>query len=94
MITLTRHAVRRMRQRMGLPTRAAYRTAEVALRKGRNITEGMKSDYWVLGNQLGCGNRHCVKRYGDFYFIFRAESDRHWLITVIRPCPRKSTYYL
>lgn len=39
MIILTRHGIRRMHQRMGLPKRAVLRTAGIALRYGVEIEQ-------------------------------------------------------
>jgi hypothetical protein len=83
MIILTRHAIRRMHQRMGLPKRAVLRTAEIALRYGVEIGQEKQMTGWAMANQYSCCGAHRVMHYGEFYFIFRKEVSRDLLITVI-----------
>jgi hypothetical protein len=85
LIRLTRHAKRRMHQRMGLPRRSLIRTACLALRYGLDIEEAPKSTHWSLCNQYAKCDAHLVKKYGDFYFVFRSNGNCDTLITVIRP---------
>jgi hypothetical protein len=72
-----------MRQRMGLPKRAALRTAAIAHRYGVEITNESRMTRWALANQYNRCDAHCVMHYGQFYFVFRRELSRLRLLTVI-----------
>ena len=70
MVGVTRHAVERIRERMGLPKRAALRAAE------RAWTTGVR----LPGRAKDADAGHTAIQYGAFVFIFNSEAT---LVTVL-----------
>lgn len=77
--TMTRHALERSKERIGLDRRAAERLAGIALTKGlklEDLTDGFR---WVISRIIESGQGDNVRIYAEKIFIFGGET----LITVL-----------
>ena len=83
-IGLTRHAIKRAHQRLGIGRRAVARAAEKAWFVGERIDRGSKPDRWILGNLPADGSGSIAKKYGDFYYLFEIDRGPPVFVTVIR----------
>ncbi|CAA6677364.1 MULTISPECIES: hypothetical protein [unclassified Lentimonas] len=82
-LNISRHAFRRMHERVGLGRRAASRNAQRAWHLGQNIKRIKRPDRWVLAN-MPAETSECVDlRYGNFYYIFEKSVGEIVLVTVI-----------
>ena len=83
--TVTRHANKRTRKRVGIPQKAVYRNARSALERGLGYAEakgGLKRYIgWLYSSYNGAANN--IRIYNNYVYIFRDDV----LITVLNLPP-------
>ncbi|WP_295094525.1 hypothetical protein [Ruminococcus sp.] len=72
MVCITDHAIKRLKQRMGLGHRAALKMAETAFKKGLNHSETRGSlNKYISAQALEYQKKgNCIKVYGEMVYIF------------------------
>lgn len=86
MINLTKHGFMRLRERVGIPPRAANRQANIAFKRGE-ILKGKRLAQ-LLPNAVAESGTYV--RYGRFLYVFSHSRKGIILITVLCQCPRFS----
>jgi hypothetical protein len=79
-IIITKHAARRIKERMGLPKKAAQKLALDAWEKGVDYAEMLSGNSIVIK----LSSRIIRKVYGKFVYVFKEQFCECTLITVYR----------
>jgi len=80
-IDTTRHAIKRAKERCGLPRRAVARTALIAFQRGW-IPEDRE---WTASDRLSITSSRLILRYGNFNYIYELCAKQPILITIVKP---------
>ena len=78
-IDISRHAIKRAKERCGLPKRAVARTALRAFERGQ-VTGDQQ---WILSDRLSITSSRLILSYGNFTYVYELSTKNPKLVTII-----------